>query len=139
METKYSTASARAIDYVMMMKGEHGLLEYLSESRLDCNFCVHVDGGMQYASCTWWRPGDPGDQPLLKVQVEVGSDLDGVPVTALMISEQNEEYANAIWSRVPPPSFLRRGIVVESIVSKFVEDKADTLLEQNLCKKRITC
>ena len=130
MQSKYSAASPLALDYIMMLKGEHGLLEFLSNSQLDANFSVSVDHGVECVTCTWWWADDPsGGQPLLHVKMLVGPGLDGAPTTILMFSEVKEAHAKAIWSQVPLCSFLRRGIFVQTVVEKFVDDEADALLE----------
>ena len=136
MQSKYSAASTLAMDYIMMMKGEHGLLEFLTGSQLDANFSAYVNNGVEYVSCTWWWSDDPsGDQPLLYVKLLVGLGLDGVPATFLMFPEAKEKHAKAIWSRVPPCSFLRRGVVVASVVPRFVDDEVDALLETTSTSK----
>ena len=131
METKYASASALAIDYIMMMKGEHGLLEWRRRLKLDVNFSTYRNETTELVTCTLWRPDNPHDtKPLLHVKMEVGAQLDEVPITFLSITEDHESDARATWSCLPKWSFLRRGAIVLSVVSEFLIDEADLILEK---------
>ena len=130
MQSKYSAASPRALDYIMMMKGEHSLLEFLRNLELDVNFSRNVDQETEFVTCTWWRPKNPKNaQPLLYLKMYVGPDLYEAPETHVMFAAANEADGRAIWALVPNTSFLRRGLQRESVVEKFVQDKEDSLLE----------
>ena len=59
MQSKYSAASPRALDYIVMMRGEHSLLEFLRNLELDVNFSRKVDQETEFVTCTWWPPKDP--------------------------------------------------------------------------------
>ena len=115
----------------MLMKGEHGLLEYLYDLTVDIKLKFQRDADKECVFCTWWRPQATNEQPMLQVKKYVGSTLQGHHKTKVVFLKRWQPYAEHLWSLVPASSFLRCGLKKQETVLRFTVDELDALLEND--------
>ena len=129
LHVNYSAAPNIALDYLMLMKGEHGLVEYLFHLTLGVKMKFQKYADKECVICTWWRPGDRDEQPLLQVKKYVGPTLGSPHSTEIVFLQQWQQYAEQLWSLVPIWSFLRCGLEEPKTVLRFEVDEIDAFLE----------